>query len=266
MTKQQLSQLFLITVIVATMFVVGADAQRTARPTSTRPANPAVQKPREIGATAVVLDETLSVLRSRPSLFADVIQRMRRGRKVQINGVAEADGVRFYRVAAHPSTTGWVQSEAVFGQFRTGDDMRLARLVYASSGFEKLQLANAFFELFPRSGLRPSMLLLYGDLIEETSVRLSRDANARLNRHEMAATEAPMHSYYLNFNLLDRYRRLGIVFLFNPNTRTYHYEGASWREITSKFSSSSEADEARKRLDQLREKMGQTSAKQTQPD
>ena len=41
----------------------------------------------------------------------------------------------------------------------------------------------------------------------------------------MAATQAPMHSYYLNFNMLDRYRKLGVVFLFNPATRQYHYSG-----------------------------------------
>ncbi len=248
------------------MFVVFANAQGTARPAATRSAKPAAQKPREIGATAVVMDETLSVLRSRPSLFADVIQRMRRGRKVQILGAAEADGVRFYRVAAHPGSSGWVQSDAVFGQFRTGDDMRLARLIHASTGFEKLQLANAFFELYPRSEFRPALLLLYGDLIEDTAVRLSRDANLRLNRQEMAATEAPMHSYYLSFNMLDRYRRLGIIFLFNPTTKAYHYEGASWREITSKFPSSPEAAEARKRLDQLKKKMDTANFNQELPD
>ncbi len=265
-SRSQLSNLVLIAGLLFLFFAAEADAQRRTRPAAAKPTSTAVQKPREVGQTAVVMDETLSVLRSRPSLFADAVQRMRRGRKVQILGVSEADGVRFFRVSAPPSSTGWVQAEAVFGQFRAGDDARLARLVQASTGFEKLQLAAAFFELFPRSEFRPAILLLYGDLIEETAVRLSRDANSRLSRQEMAATEAPMHSYYLNFNLLDRYRRLGIIFLFNPATKAYHYEGSSWKEIAAKFPSSPEAAEARKRLDQLSDKMGQGNARQLPPD
>ena len=90
-------------------------------------------KPREIGQTAVVMDETLSVLRQKPSLFAEPIQRMRRGRQVRILGVTEADGVKFYRVAALPSGSGWVQADSIFGRFREGDDARLAKLVQSNS-------------------------------------------------------------------------------------------------------------------------------------
>ena len=54
-----------------------------------------VVKPRETGSRAIVIDETLSVLRLRPSLFADSIQRMRRGRLIQILETREADGVIF---------------------------------------------------------------------------------------------------------------------------------------------------------------------------
>src|SRR5688572_26180661 len=63
-------------------------------------------KSREIGSIAYVIDETLSVLRREPSLFAEPVQRMRRGRKVQILGLTEADGVKFYKVAAPPSSSG----------------------------------------------------------------------------------------------------------------------------------------------------------------
>ena len=51
----------------------------------------------------------------------------------------------------------------------------------------------------------------------------------------MAATGAPLHSFYLNFVSLDRYRKFGIVFLFNTKTKTFHYDGASWQEIVRKF-------------------------------
>ena len=41
--------------------------------------------------------------------------------------------------------------------------------------------------------------------------KLSKEANSRLKRAEMAATGAPLHSYFLNFVSLDRYRKLGIT-------------------------------------------------------
>lgn len=236
--------------LAAAAFPADTPAQRN-RPKSTAGVRK-IARPAEIGATAVVIDETLSVLRLRPSLFAEPVQRMRLGRTVKILGVREADGVKFFRVEAPPATTGWVQADAVFGRFRTGDEERLADLIQASRGFEKIELAASFFELFPSSRFRPSVLLLFGDLVDEAAVKLSRDAGRRLDRGEMAASRAPMHSYYLNFAGLDRYRKLGAVFLFNSSTRTFHYDGASWKEIIRKFSDAPEAAEARKRLDSLK--------------
>lgn len=230
------------------------------RPQKLRQPRIAVPKSREIGAAAVVMDETLSVLRLKPSLFAESVQRMRRGRKLQILGSAEADGVKFYRVAASPSGSGWVQADAVFGKFRDGDAERLARLIQASNGFDQIEMAAGFLQIYPESRLRPSILLLYGDLLEETAVKLSKDAAGRLDRREMAATGAPMHSYYLNFVMLDRYRKLGAVFLFDPLVRAYHYDGASWREIAAKYPAAPEAAEALKRLDSLKAKMQKQQA------
>jgi hypothetical protein len=218
-------------------------------------------KPKILGGNAVVIDEKLAVLRARPSLFADSVQRMRRGRRVQITDERVADGVTFYRVAAAPNNAGWVQSEAVFGKFRRGDDERLARLVQSSEGFDQLEIAVNFLEMYQDSPLRPAILLLFGDLAEETAVRLSRDATRRLDRREMAASGAPLHSFYLNFVSLDRYRKLGIVFLFNSNTKNFHYDGASWREILKKFPHSAEAAEAQKRLDSLKEKLEKREAR-----
>lgn len=221
----------------------------------------AASKLKIAGSSAIVIDEKLAVLRARPSLFADSVQRMRRGRRVQITDERVADGVTFYRVAAAPNNAGWVQSEAVFGKFRRGDDERLARLVQSSEGFDQLEIAVNFLEMYPDSPLRPAILLLFGDLAEETAARLSRDATRRLDRREMAASGAPLHSFYLNFVSLDRYRKLGIVFLFNTNTKTYHYDGASWREILKKSPQSSEGAEAQKRLASLKEKLERSETK-----
>ncbi len=241
--------LFFVVIFLVFSFPVEAQKRRVVPGSKNK--NNAFQKPREIGNDAMVIDETLSVLRIKPSLFSDSIQRMRRGRRVKILETKQADGVTFYRVSAPPNNFGWVQSEAVFGGFRRGDDERLARLIQASGGFDQLELAVNFFQLFPTSAFRPAMLLLFGDLAEENAVKLSRDATKRLDRREMAATGAPLHSFYLNFVSLDRYRKLGVVFLFDTKTKTFHYDGASWREIVRKYPNVSEAVEARKRIDSL---------------
>lgn len=224
----------------------------------TAPVKPktAATRSAEVGQAAVVIDETLSILRKTPSLFSEVVHRMQRGRKVQILGVSEADGVKFYKVTAPPSNFGWVQADAVFGKFRAGDEERLAKLVQAWDGFEQIEIANEFFELYPASKFRPAILLLYGDVLEEAAAKLTKSASSQLKRDEMAASAAPLHSYYLNFIMLDRYRRLGIIFLFNSAAKQFHYDGASWKEIVTKFPGTNEAVEAQKRLDALKAKMG----------
>lgn len=216
---------------------------------------PIVQKSAANSSSAIVIDERLAILRAAPSLFAKPIQRMRRGRVVMISEAREADGVTFYRVVAVPNAQGWVQREAVAGKFRRGDDERLARLVQSSDGFDQIERARIFLENFPDSSFRPSILLLFGDLMEEIALKLSMEAAKRLSRREMAASGAPLHSFYLNYSSLDRYQRLGIGFAFNSSTRLFHYNGASWQEIVQKSPSTNEAIEAQRRLDILKEKM-----------
>jgi len=250
--------LTLITVIA----IYGAETSAQTRKSvvAVRPHPPAVKKG-EVGQTAVVIDDTLSVLREKPSLYSPAIQRMHRGRKIQILGVAEADGVKFYRVTAPPASFGWVQADAVFGKFRADDEQRLARLVQATSGFEQIEIAVEFFNLYPDSKLRPAILLLYGDLLEDAAAKLTKDATSRLKRPEMAATGAPVYSYYLNFVSLDRYRKLGVTFLFDPAARVFHYDGASWNEIVGKFPNATEASEAKKRLDSMKSRSAIAPAK-----
>ena len=205
--------------------------------------------------TAVVIDESLSVLRMQPSLYALPLQRMRRGRRVQILGLVQADGVKFCKVAASRSKVGWVQSDALVGKFRTDDEERFVRLVQAAEGFDQVELTSAFLQLYPSSRFRAPMLLLFGDLLENIAIKLSRDAKSRLNRREIAASGAPVHSFYLNLAMLDRYRKLGIVFLFNGSTQRFHYNGASWNEIVRKYPGAIEASEATKRIESVRTKM-----------
>ncbi len=210
---------------------------------------------KKTATTAIIVDERLAVLREQPSLFSAPVQRMRLGKVVQILGVKEADGVTFYRVNAPPNNSGWVQADAVVSKTKRGDDERMAKLVQAFDGFEQIECGMLFLETFPNSPLRPPILLLLGDLVEEIAIKLSNDATRRLDKRSMAASGAPLHSFYLNFVSLDRYRKLGIGFYFNSKTKFFHYNGASWREIVSKFPKSNEAKEAQKRIDSLKMKM-----------
>lgn len=238
----------------------GAAVQAQKKRQPTRPVKkPVINRPiNENLNTAVVVDERLAVLRMEPSLYARPVQRMRRGRILAIAGAKQFDGVTFYRVVVPPNNYGWVQAEAVVEKGRRGDEERLARLVQASDGFEKIERAILYLENFPNSGLSPAILLLLGDLAEENAQKLSQEATRRLDRREMAATGAPLHSFYLNYTGLDRYRKLGVNFLFNPNTKLFHYDGASWKVIITRFAKATEVEEAQKRLDSLKQKMEQT--------
>lgn len=235
------------------IFSINASAQQKRR-TLPKAKNPPAAK---LSGAAIVVDERLSVLRAEPSFAAKPVQRMRSGRTVTISGSRVADGVTFYRINAAPNY-GWVQAEAVFSKSRRGDDARLAKLVQSSDGFEQIERAGIFLEIYTDSPLRPAILLLLGDLMEETALKLSAEATRRLDRREMAATDAPLHSFYLNYVSLDRYRRMSINFVFNSNTKLFHYDGAGWREIIKKNPKSAEAVEAQKRLDALKEKIGKT--------
>lgn len=203
----------------------------------------------EGGQRAVVVDERLAVLRDAPDFSANLLQRMSRGRAVAIRGAKRApDGVTFYRVAVTRRTSGWIQSEAVVSSARKDDDERLLRLIQNSEDFDRVVRARIFLDVFQRSPLRPQVLMLYAEAAEKAAGRLSRDAVRRLNEKEMAAGGAPVFSYFLNYNGLDRYRRQGITFVFDRAAKRFHYDGASWREILRRYPRSPEAEEARKRL------------------
>ena len=65
----------------------------------------------------------------------------------------------------------------------------------------------------------------------------------------MDAGGAPLSSYFLNYNGLDRYNRSGVKFVFEPANKQLHYDGAAWREILRRHPRSPESSEARKRLE-----------------
>lgn len=201
------------------------------------------------GSAAVVVDERLSALRDAPRLTASLVRRLGRGSFVAVTGErASAEGLTFLRVSVTSRTGGWLQAEAVVRPSHAGDDARLLRLARGSADFDRLSRARIFLDAFPHSPLRPAVLLLFGDAAAEAAEHLTRDARRRLDPREMEAGGADAGSYFLNFNGLDRFRRLGLVYDFDAASKQYRYDGAAWREILRRHPRSPEAAEARKRL------------------
>lgn len=205
----------------------------------------AQRKPPAGGRLAVVVEERLAALRATPQLNGKLVRRLGRGRLVAIRATKSADGVTFLLVNVTSRTHGWIQREAVASPTRAGDDRRLMRLIERSQGFDRLARSRIFLDYFPRSPLRPDVLLLLGDTAEELAKQLSTDAARRLKDDP---GDAPEFSYYLNYTGLDRYNRQGLNFIFDKSTKRFHYDGAAWRQLIRRYPKSSQAGEAKNRL------------------
>jgi len=212
------------------------------------------RKPPAGGRLAIVVDERLAALRTTPQLSGRLVRRLGRGRMVAVRSQkTSADGVTFLLVNVTSRTHGWIQREAIVSPARSGDDVRLLKLIEASKGFDLISRARIFLDHFPRSPLRLEVLLLLGDTAEEMAARLSADAARRLAE---GLGDAPEFSYYLNHTGLDRYNRQGVMFVFDKTTKRFHYDGAAWRELIRRYPRSSQAAEAKKRLDLLYSQLG----------
>jgi hypothetical protein len=205
------------------------------------------------GRIAVVVDSRLAALRAAPNLSANLLRRLGRGRFVSIRGSQKTtDGLIFHRVAINRRTSGWLQSEAIIASWQPRDDQRLFQLVTGPDEFERAARARIFLETFPRSPLRPTVLLLYSQAAEEAAEQLTRSAQRQFTRNEIPENGAPLFSYFLNYNGLDRYNRQGVKFVFDESTKTFHYDGAALREILRRYPQSKEAEEARQMMEKLR--------------
>lgn len=201
------------------------------------------------GRRGIVVDERLAALRRTPQLNAPLVRRLSRGRKMTIRASRTTpDGVVFLRVNVTSRTHGWIQREAVASPSHAGDDRRLLDLIKASHGFDQIVRARIFLDHFPRSPLRHKVLLLLGNAAQSQAAELSRDAAKRLNG---TTTNASDFTYFLNYSGLDRYNRQRVTFVFNRSTRSFHYDGAAWRELVRRYPKSAESVEARKHLAEL---------------
>jgi len=204
------------------------------------------------GRIAIVVDTRLAALRAAPNLSATLLRRLGRGRFVSVRGSQRTtDGLLFHRVAINRRTSGWLQSEAVVAGWHPNDDERLLHLLSGPDEFERAARAKIFLDTFPRSPLRPAVLLLYSQAAEEAAEQLTRSAQRQFTRNEIPENGAPLFSYFLNYNGLDRYNRQGVKFVFDESTKTFHYDGAALREILRRYPQSKEAEEARKILEKL---------------
>ena len=207
------------------------------------------------GRPGIVVDERLAALRRTPQLNGELVRRLGRGRRVAIRGSKTTpDGVVFLLVNVTSRTHGWIQREAVVSNSRSGDDQRLLDLIKASNGFDRIVRARIFLNHFPRSPLRPAVLLILGNTAQENAAALSREAERRLNRTAGAnqtTLQPPEFTYFLNFSGLDRYNRQRVTFIFHTPTKRLYYDGAAWRELLRRYPNTPEAVEARKRVAEL---------------
>ena len=207
------------------------------------------RKPPAGGRLAIVVDERLAALRAAPQLNGRLVRRLSRGRLLAVRSMkTNADGISFYLVNVSSRTYGWIQREAVVSPSRKDDDQRLLTLIERSQGFDRLARARIFLNHFPRSRLHPAVLLLLGDTAEALAAKLSNDAARRLKEDR---GDAPEFTYFLNYTGLDRYNRQGITFIFDSETKRFHYDGAAWRELIRRYPRSPSAAEAKIKLDSL---------------
>ena len=205
------------------------------------------------GRVAIVVDERLSALRTTPELSGVLLRRMGRGALVAIRSEKRGrEGIVFCRVNVTSRTSGWIQRDALATPTRSGDDARLLRLIKGSDDFDRIARARIFLDSFTLSALRPEVLMIYALAAEGIAARLTHDASRRLDENEMNAGGAPLYSYYLNFNGLDRYNRQGVTFVFDQKTKQFQYDGEAWQELVHRYPRSPEAVEARKRLAAMR--------------
>jgi hypothetical protein len=114
-------------------------------------------------------------------------------------------------------------------------------------------LCRSFLEHFNRSPLVPRVLLALAEEADLASVTLGQHARKRLK--DVDERNANLRDYYLSDTGLDRYSRLGIAFDFKQSTAEYVYDGKAYREIVKRFPHSTEAQQARKRLESTEQRL-----------
>jgi hypothetical protein len=201
------------------------------------------------GRPAIVFDERLSALRSKPDLKAPLEQRLRRGRIIGILGASrKSAGAHFLQIAISRNTRGWILADAVIRPASIADAERLMRLIEETNDdFAKAKLARLCADEFRATRFAPRALMILGETAEDAAERLSRDAKRRIPGEE-AVVGSKRRFYFLNFVGLDRYNRIGVTFDFDPAGDRIVYDGGAFRELLRRYPRSAEAQLVRQRL------------------
>ena len=199
------------------------------------------------GQRAIVIDERLSALRTRPDVKAELEQRLRKGRAIGILGATA--NRKFLRVAVSRNVRGWVLAEAVARAGNPADAERLLKLIEETEDdFTKVRLARLCADEFRATRAAPKALLLMGEIAEKAADRLSRDAKRKAGDEE-PGMGLERRDYVLNHVGLDRYNRIGVTFDYDEAADRIVYDGASYRELLRRFPKSGESKLAREKLD-----------------
>jgi hypothetical protein len=201
------------------------------------------------GRQAIVFDERLSALRSKPDMKAPLEQRLRRGRVVGILGATgKSAGGRFLRVAISRNTRGWILADAVIRPASLADAERLMRLIEETTDdFTKAKLARLCVDQFRATRFAPRALMILGETAENAAERLSRDAKRRIPGGEIL-DGSKRRSYFLNYVGLDRYNRIGVTFDYDQVGDRIIYDGGAFRELLRRYPRSAEAQLIGERL------------------
>lgn len=201
------------------------------------------------GQRAIVIDESLSALRTQPDVKAPLEQRLRRGRVIGILGAKKSkDGEQFLRVSVTRHTRGWVLAEAVAKSGNVADAERLLKLVEETDDdFIKARLARLCADEFRSTPSAPRCLLKLGEAADRAADRLTRDAKRRVG-NEQPSAGLSKRDYFLNFAGLDRYNRIGVVFDYDEKTDRIVYDAEAYRELARRYPKSAEVEIAKNKI------------------
>ncbi len=215
------------------------------------------------GQRAIVYDERLSALRTQPDVKAELVSRLHRDREVGIIGAPRSTngGPIFYPVALSRNMRGWIIAEALARPRQGQDATRLMSLIEDTKDeFSRARLARLCAAQYRGKELAPRALLLLGQTAEQAATKLSREARKRVgDPDEVLDKHLSERAYMLNYVGLDRYNKLGITFDYDEASERLIYDGSAYREILKHYPRSPEAEEARTRLEKLKQSLSQLS-------
>ncbi|HYE74714.1 MAG TPA: hypothetical protein VEF04_15345 [Blastocatellia bacterium] len=218
-----------------------------------------VKKRRQLisGQRAIIFDDQLAALRTRPDLKAPLLQRLRYGRTVGLTGPVRTspDGMKFFLVSVSRNTRGWLLADAVIRPRHRADAERLSKVIAETEDlYSRMRLARLCADEFRGMAVAQQALFALGEAAEQAAVPLTREAKRRVNGLvENASSTLSGRTYALNYSGLDRYNRIGVTFDYDEAQQRFVYDGAAYRELIRSYPRSANAQLAREKLAKLKQ-------------